>query len=452
MSTIPVLERSMRLSEDARRIDAKSHRNTRTPWWIILFGRILLVLVVVFPFALMFTPWQQTVRGSGRVVAFNPLDREQAIEAPIAGRVTQWWVQEGTQVLAGDPLFEITDIDEFRLARLQTQLQALQVKLESFQSQAQQYAMNVDNVRSIGELTVRATEANLEEAEQKVTAAEADLDGANAALVADRNQVERKRRLYESGTGAVSLRQLEIAEADFGMAVSKVENATAKLDGARADFTAAQRTLERARVDVESKVNSAKAILEEANSKVADTDQKISELEGELATQQSQLVTAPRDGIVHRLTGNQGGEIVKAGDPMLVLVPEASQRAVEIVIDGNDAPLVGLGRDARIQFEGWPAVQFAGAPELMFGVFEGTVALTDPTDDGMGQFRIMLIPSDGETWPDPKFLRQGVRAKAWVLLNEVPLGKELWRQLNGFPPLPVTDTEEPQGVARKRLK
>jgi adhesin transport system membrane fusion protein len=31
-------------------------------------------------------------------------------------------------------------------------------------------------------------------------------------------------------------------------------------------------------------------------------------------------------------------------------------------------------------------------------------------------------------------MRQGVRAVGWVLLDEVSLGFELWRQLNGFPP------------------
>jgi hypothetical protein len=37
-------------------------------------------------------------------------------------------------------------------------------------------------------------------------------------------------------------------------------------------------------------------------------------------------------------------------------------------------------------------------------------------------------------------LRQGVRTKAWVLLRQVPLWREAWRQLNGFPPV-VADVE-----------
>jgi hypothetical protein len=37
-------------------------------------------------------------------------------------------------------------------------------------------------------------------------------------------------------------------------------------------------------------------------------------------------------------------------------------------------------------------------------------------------------------WPEERFLRQGVRANGWVLLEQVPLWFEVWRKLNGFPP------------------
>ena len=33
-----------------------------------------------------------------------------------------------------------------------------------------------------------------------------------------------------------------------------------------------------------------------------------------------------------------------------------------------------------------------------------------------------------------RYLRQGVRANGWILLDQVSLGFEIWRQFNGFPP------------------
>ncbi len=53
-------------------------------------------------------------------------------------------------------------------------------------------------------------------------------------------------------------------------------------------------------------------------------------------------------------------------------------------------------------------------------------------------------------WPDDRYLRQGVRANGWVLLKQVPLGYEIWRQLNGFPPVTPTRTNKEKRRQRKQ--
>jgi hypothetical protein len=47
-------------------------------------------------------------------------------------------------------------------------------------------------------------------------------------------------------------------------------------------------------------------------------------------------------------------------------------------------------------------------------------------------------------WPDSRWLRQGVRANGWVLLQRVPLWYEVWRQLNGFPPVISEELLDPK--------
>jgi hypothetical protein len=131
---------------------------------------------------------------------------------------------------------------------------------------------------------------------------------------------------------------------------------------------------------------------------------------------------------------------------------------VEVLLDGNDMPLIQArevdaqgvvlrpGSPARVQFEGWPALQVIGWPSIAVGTFGGEVVVVDPTDNGKGKFRALIAPKpdvvtrgNGETqvrhWPDERWLRQGVRANGWVLLQQVPLWYELWRQMNGFPPV-----------------
>jgi hypothetical protein len=142
---------------------------------------------------------------------------------------------------------------------------------------------------------------------------------------------------------------------------------------------------------------------------------------------------------VRRLLVAQGADLLKAGDPVAILVPDATERAVELWVDGNDAPLVVPGRQVSLQFEGWPALVIPGWPGASSGTFAGEVAVVDASDDGKGKFRVLVRPAPGAVWPGPPFLRQGTRAHGWVLMQNVRLGYELWRQFNGFPPLVPND-------------
>lgn len=95
-------------------------------------------------------------------------------------------------------------------------------------------------------------------------------------------------------------------------------------------------------------------------------------------------------------------------------------------------------------------MQFAGWPQVAVGTFGGKVAFVDATDDGNGDFRVVVVPDEGsEAWPSSRFLRQGVRTRGWLLLKEVRLGYELWRQFNGFPPAIDVPEGEP-GYASPR--
>ena len=48
---------------------------------------LLLAMFVLFLFALVFVPWQQTSQGVGRVIAYNPVERQQVLGATIKGRI-----------------------------------------------------------------------------------------------------------------------------------------------------------------------------------------------------------------------------------------------------------------------------------------------------------------------------------------------------------------------------
>lgn len=153
-----------------------------------------------------------------------------------------------------------------------------------------------------------------------------------------------------------------------------------------------------------------------------------------IARQEQQYVIAPQDGtITKRLTGNQS-ILIKEGDVLAELVPKTDSRAVELLINGNDLPLINKGDPVILQFEGWPAIQFSGWPSLAVNTFQGKIKVIDPVSNGAGYFRTLIVPK--EKWPGTNYLRQGVRVHGWIQLKMVPIWFELWRRFNGFPPQP----------------
>jgi hypothetical protein len=98
-------------------------------------------------------------------------------------------------------------------------------------------------------------------------------------------------------------------------------------------------------------------------------------------------------------------------------------------------------------------VQVVGWPSVAVGTFAGEVAFVDMADDGRGHFRVVVLPLEGaeEPWPPADLLRQGARVNGWILLDQVRLGFELWRQWNGFPPA-IREEPVPVGAAAAEKK
>jgi biotin carboxyl carrier protein len=262
-------------------------------------------------------------------------------------------------------------------------------------------------------------------------------------VTADLNR-ERQRALMAKGL--TSTRNVELADLEAATRDAEVDRAVATLNAARSEAASLEAELHRTRADAATRVDEARASLASAESDVAKSRAELAKMEVRLARQQTQQVSAPIDGTVLRVLARQSGELLKAGAPLAVIVPASSKDVVELWVDGNDMPMVMPGHLVRLQFEGWPALQFSGWPSIAVGTFGGRVLLVDSTDNGRGRFRVLVEPDPAdEAWPSRRFLRQGVRANGWVLLNVVPLGFELWRQFNGFPPVLAPD--EPGLVA-----
>ncbi len=409
-------------------------RMVRSPRTIGIIARILVILLIASVLGLIFVPWQQSSVGKGRVVAYAPAERQQTIEATVYGRVTLIGegVMEGVRVKKGQFLLEISDNDPLFMSRVEDQRSATERKLETAQEKVSLYQAQVQAFIDVQRSAVEAATQLVQVGEQKLAAERQGLLAARAGEAQAKLNYDRQRQLAEEGLA--SGLTLEIEERKFKEAQAKVEQANSYVLAAQGELSAKQSELEQKRNDAQTKIDYARAAKQEALGEIANTEKDLLDLDVKLA-RQVQRICAPRAGTVLRIVNGSGGEQVKPGDPLVVLVPEQVDRAIELWINGNDLPLMHAGREVRLQFEGWPAIQFSGWPSWAYGTYGGRVATIDPTDDGKGKFRVLVRPDpDDRPWPGEEWLRQGVRVNGWVLLNEVTLGYEVWRQLNGFPP------------------
>jgi len=404
----------------------RSPRAARTLAWV--FAGLFVTTVV----GLFLLPWQQTSTGRGRVVAYAPLERQQVIDAPIEGRPTRFFVREGSHVSRGDPLVEVSDNDPEIMQRLRQERDALLARLGAARSRAASIDERVEQLTRSRDNAMTAAERRVQMARDRARAATQALEASEASLRTARLNLDRQRTLAQQGIA--STRTMELAELDHARADADVARARATLSAAHAEEQAIGADLMRAGTDGFASINDGRATRASAESEVASSNAELARIDVRLARQSTQRVTAPRDGTVLRLMAGTGAELLKAGDPLLVFVPDTDARAVELWVDGNDVPLLRDGRHVRIQFEGWPALQFSGWPSVAVGTFGGRVAVIDAVDDGKGKFRVLVVPDRSEPWPSGRYLRQGVRAHGWILLNRVSLAYELWRQFNGFPP------------------
>lgn len=401
-------------------------------------SRILAVILVLFPVLVLLVPWQQNVKGFGRVVAFAPLERQQTIQAPVSGRLINCWVIEGTSVKKGDRLLELEDQDAGLLNRLQQQYEAAQQKRAASMDKVAASLNVVAALEDARELTIAAAESLVDSAVNKVVSAENSLIATEADLEQKRLDYIRQSELAREGI--VSELTAQKAERDYKSAEAKVKSERAKVASARAEEAAKRSERDQKGKEAQAKVDKALAELNAAQGEVALAEKDLADSRVKLERQKTQVIRAPRDGRVFRILVNPGAELVKQGDSLLTLIPDTASLAVELWVDGNDAPLISRDRAVRLQFEGWPAVQFSGWPSVAVGTFGGRVSLVDAQDDGRGKFRILVVPDpNDQPWPDGSYLRQGVRANGWVLLDQVRAGYEIWRQLNGFPPTVALD-------------
>ncbi len=400
------------------------------------------VLGLFFGLALvmMFVPWTQNIRAGGELTALRPDQRPQTIHSVIGGRIEKWFVQEGDFVAKGDTILFVSEVkDEYfdpeLLPRTEQQLIAKELSVNSYMEKVKALDNQVDALVQTAALKLKQAKNYYKQAQLKVVADSMDYQAYKVNYDIAKTQYERFKTLHESGLK--SLTDLENKKNTMQKAQAEMISGENKLLTSRNALINAE--VELISIQAQYKDNIAKAESEKytAMSGMYDAEAVVTKLQNQHMNYSVRTgmyyITAPQDGYITKAIQSGIGETIKEGTPIVSVMPSNYDLAVAMYVQPMDVPLLEKGAPVRIQFDGWPAIVFSGWPNTSYGTYGGKVFAIDNFISENGKYRVLVIPDTNDhAWPEA--LRVGAGTTNMLLLKDVPIWYELWRQINGFPP------------------
>lgn len=400
--------------------------------------RLYLIFILIL-FGSLFLPWTQNVRSKGFVTSLAPEKRPQTLQSVIGGRIEAWHVREGDFVRKGDTLLFISEtkndyFDPRLLERTDAQIVSKRSSRENYEQKAKALETQVAALKENRKLKLQQAQNKIKISQLKVVADSIDLVAALTNEDIAKAQMLRMDTLFSQGL--YSRTDLEKRRQKLQETTSKRVAQESKLLAARNELLNSRVELNAITADYESKISKAESERYATLSSMYGTDAEVSKLENQYsnyAVRTSQYyLTAPQDGYITRAIKTGIGETVKEGEDIVTIMPADYELAIEMYVQPLNYPLMHVGEEVRIQFDGWPAIFFSGWPGVSVGTFGGKIVAIDNFTSENGKYRLLVAP-DPEAEPWPEGIRPGAGAKTFALLNDVSVWYEIWRQINGFP-------------------
>lgn len=415
----------------ALQLDSSNYRNKA-------FIRILSVLGIAL-IILLFVPWTQIVRSEGTVTALRPDQRPQTIQNTIPGKIEEWFVQEGQLVNVGDTILYLTEInteyfDPLLIERVKEQVEAKAMAIDAYEDKLKALDQQIASLNDLQKLNLQTVDNKVEQSRYKVTSDSAAWAAAELEYETQLQRLKRQEELYQQGL--VSLMDLESRRL-------KLQSSEASMIKAQNDYKSSVNAyitslIEQDQVVIEytEKISEVRSKRSSAGTELFTGLAEMSKMKNQLSNYQLRremnYVVAPVRGYITQALKVGIGENIKENTALVTIVPETWDKAVEVFVKPIDLPLIQREGKVMLLFDGWPSVVFSGWPDLSYGTFPGRVVAIDYNISKNGKYRVLVAETNEKKWPEQ--IKVGSGARGIMLLNDVPLWYELWRQLNGFPP------------------
>lgn len=388
----------------------------------------------------LFFPWTQNISGTGSVTTLKPNQRPQTIHTGIAGQIEKWYIQEGDFVKKGDTILFISEVkedyfDPNLIANTKNQVNAKKSSLESYEGKVGALKNQMSEIANEKILKLAQAKNKIKQGILKIQSDSIDLEAAKTQLKIASSQFSRATQLNKEGLKPVTdVEEKRLKLQDVQAKIITQEN---KLLTSQNELLNTRMEINRLNAEYSEKIAKANSDKFTAISNQFETQVQVNKLENQYTNYSIRngmyYIQAPQDGYINRALQSGIGELIKEGTPIVSIMPANYDIAVESYVNPIDLPLLKKGERVRVWFDGWPTVVFSGWPDISYGTFGGRVVAIENFISPNGKYRILIAPDAKEAkWP--KQLSIGAGAQTLALLETVPIGFEIWRVLNGFPP------------------
>jgi membrane fusion protein, type I secretion system len=332
--------------------------------------------VVVFILVVGVGGWAASAVISGAVVASGSLvvdTNVKKVQHPTGGIVGELRVRDGDRVHAGDIVVRLDEtVTRANLAIVTKGLDELMARKARLESERDGWdtiifpaqlvtgasdpdrAAAMDSERKLFNLRKTARSGQKAQLRERVAQLGEEITG----LTAQQNSKTKEIALLERElTGVRDLWKQNLVQLSR---LTALEREAARLDGERGQLIAAaaqakgkiaETALQILQIDQD--------LASEVAKELREVDGKIGEFVERKVTAEDQLkridVRAPQDGTVFQLAVHTVGGVITAGDPIMLIVPEADNLSVEVKVNPQDIDQLQLNQKAILRFSAFNA-------------------------------------------------------------------------------------------------
>ena len=390
-------------------------------------------LIVAITIAMLWLPWQQTIKGVGVLTTINPVERNYKIVATIDGFIESINVKENQSVKKNDTLFSMRDLDNGYEERLSNIVQEYQNNLKNEKISYQNIEKNLKEEKQSIQISIEVYQTKLIQLQNKRQALQHQREAVINQYNIEKINYDRAERLFNAGIE--SKRGFELKKFAMLNTQAKKEKIRMEIKNIDNEIEIVKKEKRRFQHDSEVKLNNIQNKLLSTQSNINKLLQSIDSKSVTLSRYQSKKIVAKSDGHIVQIYQADQNKFLKKGAEIMTFSPKVNERAIRFKVPVFHMPLIKKGLKVRILFYGWPTLFVSGWPKISHGTYGGIIKSVEATSHEKGVYYAIIVEDkNDDPWPDEQYLRIGTETTVFVKLQTVTIGYELWRYLSAQPP------------------